>query len=202
MISILVKDSTGFQTTKIGTIEYNALYFPLKHDTFADFQHLDVRMHAVTVIREYDKKQSHWYMIFHTNINHLIRAQLIPFGYRVIYGADYPTVRDYMVVEKFLLPWQHTVRDIFSYIYEFAIEFGSWSLFSKTGKPYGCKDFVIEFLKNFGVPYRDILPYELRKTVSRRCPPLVYEYDDAYNEVPAKGEPIIYTSRVLIHSRQ
>ncbi len=201
MVSILVKDSTGFQTTKIGTIEYNALYFPLKHDTFADFQHLDVRMHAVTVIREYDKEQAHWYMIFHTNINHLIRAELIPDGYRVIYGADYPTVRDYMVVEKFLLPWQHIVRDIFSYIYEFAIEFGSWSLFSKRCKPYGCKDFVINSLKNFGVPDRYILPYELRKTVCRRCPPLITEYDDNYNEVPAYGEPIIYTSRALIHSR-
>jgi hypothetical protein len=105
-------------------------------------------------------------MIFHTNINHLIRAELIPDGYRVIYGADYPTVRDYMVVEKFLLPWQHIVRDIFSYIYEFAIEFGSWSLFSKRCKPYGCKDFVINSLKNFGVPDRYILPYELTMTLT------------------------------------
>ena len=201
MVIIWVKDSTGFQTKKIGQMQYNALDFPLKHDTFADFQHLDVRMHAVTVIREYDKEQAHWYMIFHTNINHLIRAELIPDGYRVIYGADYPTVRDYMVVEKFLLPWQHIVRDIFSYIYEFAIEFGSWSLFSKRCKPYGCKDFVINSLKNFGVPDRYILPYELRKTVCRRCPPLITEYDDNYNEVPAYGEPIIYTSRALIHSR-
>ena len=199
MVIIWVKDSTGFQTKKIGQMQYNALDFPLKHDTFADFQHLDVRMHAVTVIREYDRKISHWYMIFHTNINHLIKAELIPSGYRVIYGAKYPKIKDYRVVEKFHLPWQHTVRDIFSYIYEFACKFGCWELASP--KPYGCKDFVIDSLKKFGVPDRYILPYELRKTVSRRFPPLITEYDDYFNEVPEEGEPIIYTSRVLIHSR-
>ncbi len=198
MVIIWVKDLTGYQTKNTGNMICNTLDLLLRYETFADFKHLDVKIYAVTVIRADDTSIAHWSLFFHTDTSHLIKVELQPQGHKVIYGAVFPEVTGYMVVEKFLLPWLRTVRDIFSYICELSIEFGPWSLDQDIPKPYGCKDFVVDLLKNFGVPYRDILPYELRKTVSRRCPPLVYEYDDAYNEVPAKGEPIIYTSRVLI----
>ncbi len=191
MSNITVIDLSGFQRINADKIIYTVDESLKKQHNWAGFDHLDVKIHALSIERNGDYKYSHWFIYLHADTGHLIQVDLSTLGYRVIYGAFPPTMKVGTSVEKFSLNGQYSVCDIFEYVAVLASLNGDCMLYGP--KAYSCQDFVITLAKFFGVSDRALLPYDLRRTVSRCWSPLIIEYNDAQLKK--------HDRRVLMHWR-
>jgi len=196
---ILVKDLTGFQTSNLATMNFNLAELQSSAPHWAGFTRLDVRIFAISVIRGGDYTYSHWELMLHTAIGHLIKVDLLANTYRVLYGARFQALDPGDYCGRLRLTHELTVRDVFEKVAYIARETGPWS--NCASSMNNCQDFVVIFLANFGVTDSQLFQHQLRRFVLRFMPPLVTEYNDMYNAIVEKNKPILYTSRVLHRGR-
>ena len=137
--------------------------------------YLDMKIHFITVARHDDYFDGHWKLALHTDSGMLMHVDLVPLSYRLLFCVEDPMGSKPYHFEKLILKSHPAMRDVFDLMAKLPIHNGGSG---DAKEPYGCQDFALAFLSNFGLSDGQCFPYELRRTVTRWRPSLITENDD------------------------
>ena len=134
----------------------------------------------VKVVRFDDVRDAHWELYLQVKGGQSLKIDLVEIGYRVLNGAT-PRVGSDTTVTTITMSTPTTLEDALKALGKIAGDLGDWS----GTDAYNCQDFAVRMLRDMGCSAPSIMPFELRRFVTKHRAPMIVS--------GRKGEPAVVT---------
>jgi hypothetical protein len=131
-------------------------------DHISGYADPDSKIASISVVRG-DHRTAHWSIFLHEVNGKIDKVDLIEDGYRILCGSMVQIPTSNAIVEPLPLKIQPTLGYVCKAVAYICGSKGAWT----GNRNYNCQDFVIIIMNLLGVPQDLIMPYRVRRTLTK-----------------------------------